>query len=127
MCRNAPRMLRSCLRPDMNSNAVAPLISAPIAATAIMVSGAAGSGCARTSQRERSGARWPSARRGSARRLRRTAGTVQKIGRPIGQSAGDWRSNQGEMGTPMTIVLVVNAELVNHLHSTFLLPGRPRG
>jgi hypothetical protein len=33
MCRKAPLMLRSALRPDMNSSAVLPLMSTPIAAT----------------------------------------------------------------------------------------------
>ena len=35
MCRNAPRTLRSCFRPDMKSSAVAPLMTMPSAATQI--------------------------------------------------------------------------------------------
>ena len=44
MCRNAPRILMSSRPPDMNSNAVAPLMIMPTAATAIIVRPAAGSG-----------------------------------------------------------------------------------
>ena len=44
MCRNAPRMLMSLWRPDMNINAVAPLMTMPITATTITVISATGSG-----------------------------------------------------------------------------------
>ncbi len=45
MCWKAPRMLRSPLRPDMNSRAVKPFTSTPPAATAITVTPAVGAGC----------------------------------------------------------------------------------
>ena len=44
MCMNAPRMLMSPLRPAANSQAVAPLMTMPIAATVITVPPATGSG-----------------------------------------------------------------------------------
>src|SRR5262245_10042049 len=45
MCRNAPRMLRSPLRPEANSPAVAPFTTIPTLATIMTVPLATGSGC----------------------------------------------------------------------------------
>ena len=44
MCRKAPLILRSDLRPDMKSSAVAPLIAMPTSATQMTVISATGSG-----------------------------------------------------------------------------------
>jgi hypothetical protein len=44
MCRKAPRILRSPFRPEANSQAVAPLMTMPMAATIMTVPLATGSG-----------------------------------------------------------------------------------
>ena len=44
MCRNAPRMFKSCLRPERNIKAVIVLIRIPTAATPMTIPPATGSG-----------------------------------------------------------------------------------